>query len=269
MSGVAIGDGLIPARRRLWLYVLGGLVLTFLILPMFIVVPMSFSSSRYLDFPPPGLSLRWYQNYVSSATWVAATLTSLQIAGFTCLLATPAGVAAAYAIRVNGGPLMAKLEVLLLLPLLVPNIILAIGIFFLYTRLRIVGTPFGLVMAHTMHAIPFVVVTTLAGLRHYDLSQEKAALSLGASRFVAFMKVTLPQVKGSVMAGALFAFISSLDEVVIALFNSSGANATLTKVMFTTLRDEIDPTIAAISTIMIVTSLIIALTATLLSANRK
>jgi putative spermidine/putrescine transport system permease protein len=128
---------------------------------------------------------------------------------------------------------------------------------------------FGLVLAHTMMAIPFVLVVTLAGLHGFDMDQEKVARSLGWNRFQAFVRVTLPQIRPSIVAGALFAFITSLDEVIIALFITGGPNSTLTKRMFTTLRDEIDPTIAAISSMLIVTSLAVVLAAALATRGRS
>ncbi|MEE9570574.1 MAG: ABC transporter permease subunit, partial [Gammaproteobacteria bacterium] len=156
-----------------------------------------------------------------------------------------------------------------LMPLMVPVIITAIGVFFVFAKVGLIGTMLGLVLAHTMMATPFVVVTTLAGLRGFDMDQEKVARSLGYNRFWAFTKVTLPQIRPSVISGALFAFITSLDEVIIALFITGGPNSTLTKRMFTALRDEIDPTIAAISSLLIVVSLSIVLAATLLVGRRS
>jgi putative spermidine/putrescine transport system permease protein len=182
-------------------------------------------------------------------------------------VATVVGVAAAYGLHNLRIRLLRSLQVLLIMPLMVPVIIIAIGLFFVYAKLHLVGTMLGLVLAHTMMAMPFVLIVTLAGLHGFDMDQEKVARSLGWSRFQAFIRVTLPQIRPSVIAGALFAFITSLDEVIIALFITGGPNSTLTKRMFTTLRDEIDPTIAAISSMLIVTSLAIVLSAAL--ASRK
>ena len=255
--------------RRLWLYAIGGATLFFLILPVLIVIPMSFSSSRYLDFPPPHWSLRWYEAFLGSSDWTQATLVSLKVAVLTCLCATPVGVAAAYAIHASENKAIKRLQTVLLLPLMVPNMIVAIGVYFVYARLNLVGTITGLVFAHVMHAIPFVLITTLAGLRQFDMTLEKAARSLGCSRWQAFSSITLPHISSNVAAGALFAFVTSLDEVIIAIFVSSGANTTLTKIMFTTLRDEIDPRIAAVSSMLIIISLAIALTGTLMHATRQ
>jgi len=256
-------------NNRVWLYLVSAVTLLFLIAPIFIVIPMSFSASRYLDFPPQAWSLRWYEAFFSSIEWTEATKVSVMVATLTCLLATPVGVAAAYAIHGSKSSVIRRLHAVLLLPLMVPSIIVAIGIYFVYARVNLVGTVAGLVLGHVMHAIPFVVITALAGLRQSDMSLEQAARSLGCNRLRAFLKVTLPNIKPSVISGALFAFITSLDEVVIAIFVSSGDSTTLTKIMFTTLRDEIDPRIAAVSTLLIVSSLAIALTATVIQARAK
>jgi putative spermidine/putrescine transport system permease protein len=259
---------LVPHRRRLWLYLWAGMALLFLILPILIVIPMSFSGSRYLDFPPQTWSLRWYEAYFSNPVWRDATWTTLKVALLSSLLAAPVGTAFAYAVHVSEWPLLRRLRTLLLLPLMVPHIILAIGIFYIYARLGINATLPGLVLAHAMLNFPFVAITTLSGLKTFDMSQELVARSLGFSRLQAFLRVTLPQIRGSVLSGALFAFVMSVDEVIVSLFISAGTNSTLTKVMFVALRDEIDPTIAAISSLLIATSLTIGFAASLLGRER-
>jgi len=250
------------------LTVVGVSVLIYLVLPIFIVVPMSFSASRFLSFPPPSLSVRWYTEYFGSSEWILATLVSFEVAIATALLATPIGVAAAYGIHVGSGRLSRAAYTILMMPLMVPHIIVAIGIFFIYARIGANNTILGIVLAHTMLAIPFVLITTLSGLQGFDMQQERAAQSLGVNRLQAFLRVTAPQIKGSIIAGALFAFISSFDEVVVSLFLSGGPSSTLPKRMFVALRDEVDPTIAAISSMIIIASLAIGLTATVASRKR-
>jgi len=207
---------------RILLTVAGVVILVFLVLPIFIVVPMSFSASRFLAFPPPAWSLRWYLEYFGSAEWMLATAVSLQTATVTCLLATPIGVAAAYAIHTTKTRLTEVAYPLLMVPLMIPHIVVAVGVFFLFARIGLNNTLTGLILAHTMLAIPFVLITTLSGLQGFDMNQERAAQSLGVNRLTAFLKVTAPQIKGSIIAGALFAFISSFDEVVVSLFLSGG-----------------------------------------------
>lgn len=252
---------------RLWLYAVAVLVMAFLIVPTFIVIPMSFSDSRFLQFPPQGFSLRWYESYFGSAEWLRATRVSFLVAFLTMLLSTPVGIAAAYGLHVSGFRLAKALHVALITPLIIPVVILGVGIFYLYVRLGLVNEIPGIVLAHSILAIPFVLVTVSSGLKQYDLNQERVARSLGASRLTAFRTVTLPQIRSSIFAGALLAFITSLDEVVIALFIAGGPNATLTRRMFTGLRDEVDPTIAAISSLLIVLSVL--LLGLLLLVNRK
>ncbi len=245
-------EGHVTHRQRLWLYLLTGLVLFYLVAPTLIVLPMSFSGSNSLQFPPQEFSWRWYETFFGKSEWQDASLVSLQVALGTMLLATPAGVAAAYGLHLGRFRFAPLLYGSMLASLMVPVILIAIGLFFLYARLDMVNTVGGLILADTLLAIPFVLVTVSAGLKTYDMSQELVARSLGAGRLKAFLTVTLPQIRPSVIAGAFFAFIVAFDEVVIALFLSNGEGATLTKRMFSTLRDEVDPTIAAISSLLIV-----------------
>jgi len=260
---------LVSHRRRIWLYAFVALSLFFLILPILIVIPMSFSGSRFLDFPPQSLSLRWYEAYITRPAWMDATWVSLRVAVLSYLLATPVGVAAAYALHISEWRFVRHLRIVMLLPLMVPHIILAIGIYYVFGRFGLNATIPGLVLAHTMLNMPFVVITTLSGLRSFDMSQELVARSLGYTRLGAFLRVTLPQIRGSVLSGTLFAFVMSIDEVVVSLFVSGGFNTTLTKIMFNSLRDEIDPTIAAISSLLIALSLTVGLAAVLLGGRRE
>jgi putative spermidine/putrescine transport system permease protein len=249
-------ESAVTHRQRLWLYIFVGLMLVFLVLPSLLVIPMSFNNSRLMVFPPKQWSLRWYENFYGNPIWISAFFVSLKIAVLTTLFATPLGVAAAYALHVGGFVRRRVIEAILAAPMLIPVVLIAVGLFFIYAQFGIVNTIFGLVLAYTLLAIPFVLITVSAGFKTYDMSQEKVARSLGAPRLVAFLTVTLPQIKLSVISGALFAFIIAFDEVVMAQFLSGGANSTLTKVMFASVRDEIDPTIAAVSTILLFITII-------------
>lgn len=262
-------DSHVTHRQRLWLYILTGLTIVFLVLPSFIVVPMSLSGANSLVFPPKTWSLRWYEAYFFSSQWQAATLVSLKIAVLTTLLATPIGTAAAYGLHVGRFAFGTFVYGALIASLMVPVILVAIGAFFLFAQLNMVNTTPALVLCDTLLAVPFVLVTVSAGLKGYDMNQEQVARSLGAPRFRAFLTVTLPQIKGSVLAGAFFAFIIAFDEVVIAMLLSGGENATLTNLMFTSLRNEIDPTIAAISSLMIILTTLPPLIGHVLSMRRK
>ncbi|MGF7162566.1 putative spermidine/putrescine transport system permease protein [Rhodoligotrophos appendicifer] len=258
----------IPAFKRWWLVLITAAVLAFLIIPVFIVIPVSFSDSKYLGFPPEAYSLRWYRNYWNSSEWLSATRASLVAASLTTLVATPIGIATAYSMRSLPPRVAGFVQLLMLLPMVVPSILIGIGVFYLYIQLKLVNSMFGIVAAHTLLALPFVVLTMQAAFATFDFRQEQAAMSLGASRFSAFMRVTLPQVRSSAISGGLFAFIISLDEVVIGLFVAGGSNTVITRKMFVALRDAVDPTVAAISTLFIAVSLSL-LTASLFTRSAK
>jgi len=230
---------------------------------------MSFSDSAFLQFPPPAWSLRWYEAYFGSIEWREATIVSLKVAIMTTLVATPIGTAAAYAINSGGLRFTGLIHILLTVSLIIPVILVGIGTFFIYARVGLNNTLTGLVIAHTVQALPLVVLTVLSGFRTYDMNQERVARSLGASRFAAFRQVTMPQIRFSMVSGALFAFITSFDEVVVSLFISGGDTTTLTRRMFNALRDQVDPTIAAISTCLIVLSIILLSAAQLFGRGRS
>jgi putative spermidine/putrescine transport system permease protein len=245
-----------PPGDALWLTPFAVLVIFFVLAPVFVVIPMSFSDSNYLEFPPHVWSFRWYRAYFASSEWIAATKVSLAAAASTVILATPIGFLAALAIRTTKGRTAAALFAFLLLPQIAPVILVAIGVFFLYIRLRLVDSFIGIVLAHTALAIPFVITTIGAALQKFDFTLDQAARSLGASRFRAVIDVMIPQIRLSLLAGAIFSFVTSFDEVVVGLFIAGGDNTVLTHKMFLALRDQIDPTIAAISTLMIAISVI-------------
>ncbi len=249
----------ITHRGRLWLYAVSVLVLAFLVLPTLIVVPMSFSGSQYLEFPPRTWSLRWYETYISSHTWMSATATSLKAGALTALLATPIGTLAAYGLFLSRFRFSGLVHLVLLTPIIVPVILVGIAVFYAYVQLKLVNSLLGIVLAHTMLATPIVMMIVTSALKSFDLNQERVARSLGASRVQAFVMVTMPQIRFSLVTAAVLSFLTSFDEVIVAMFISGGDNATLTRAMFAALRDQIDPTIAAISTIMIVvTSFLLA-----------
>lgn len=262
-------DSQVTHGRRLWLYVAATIIMLLLVIPTFIVIPMSFSDSQYLEFPPRTWSLRWYDEYLGSTKWMRATVTSLQVGVLTMLVATPFGTMAAYALFVSGHKATRALFLVLITPMIVPVILIAIGTFYAYGRVGLNNTITGLVLAHTAMAAPLVMIVITAALRSYDLNQEHVARSLGATRLKAFFMITLPQIKFSVVTAALLSFLTSFDEVIIAIFVSGGVNATLTKHMFSALRDFIDPTIAAISTIMVLVSTVLLLSTQFIGSRGK
>jgi putative spermidine/putrescine transport system permease protein len=170
----------------------------------------------------------------------------------TTVVATPLGTLAAYGLFVSRLKTAGVLHTLMLTPMIVPVVLIAVGVFYVYVKLKLVNSLAGLVLAHGMLALPLVMLVVGAALKGFDMNQELVARSLGASRARAFATVTLPQIRFSLVSAALLAFLTSFDEVILALFIAGGSNSTLTRNMFLALRDQIDPTIAAISTVMIV-----------------
>ena len=256
-----VSETQIKLKDRLWLYIFSGLILFLLIVPSLIVIPMSFSESQYLEFPPKSFSLRWYENYFFSwkvengfNDWMAATWTSIKVAILTILVATPIGTMAAYGLINSNSRLRSILFPIMISPMMVPVILVAIGLFYFFVQFKMVNSISGLVLGHSLVAMPLVLIIILSALKNYDMNQEKVARSLGATRLRAFMEITLPQIKFSIISASLIAFLTSFDEVIISLFVSGGDNSTITRSMFLALRDQIDPTIAAISTILIIIS---------------
>lgn len=264
----AATDTQITHGRRLWLYIVVALIMVFLIAPSLLVIPLSFSADRYLSFPPSAWSFRWYEAYLGAVEWRDATYVSFLVAILTTIVSTVLGTLAAYGLHVARGRFAGLAYAVFLLPLIIPGILTAIAIFLIYAQVGFNNTITGIVLAHSVIAMPLVVITVAAGLKGYDMNQEMAARSLGASRPKAFLTITLPQIRISVFSGALLAFVTSLDEVVISLFIAGGNTATLTKRMFNALRDELDPTIAAISTLLIVLSVLLLAASQLLQRNQ-
>ena len=227
-------------------------VLLFLALPIAIVALLSFSSASYLTFPPPAFGIRWYEAYLGSREWLASTWLSVAVATCVVVLATTLGTLAALGLANLRGSMRAAVAALIVAPLIVPGIIAAIGIYYAFSRYRLVGTPVGLVLAHTCLAVPFVVTSVSASLANFDRRLEQAALGLGATPWGTFRQVTLPLISPGVLVGALFAFITSFDELIVALFLSGSGAVTLPRRMWDDLRFAIDPTIAAVSTLTIV-----------------
>lgn len=236
------------AKRLLNIYC--GIVFFFLMLPLLVVFPLSFSSAKYLKFPPPGFSWRWYERYLDTPAWIDATITSLKVAAGTTVLATILGTMVAFSVVRGTYPGKSWVDGLVTAPIIVPNIVIAVAIYGLFAKLRLIGSWYGVMVGHTVYAIPFVVLVVGAALRTFDVAQEHAAMGLGASRLKAVWRVTLPQIKPAIISAAFLAFITSFDELIIALF-LSGSNMTLPKKMFDNIIYEIDPTISAVSVLQI------------------
>jgi len=247
--------------RRLLLLGLGGLTVFFLMVPTLVVVPMSFTASNALTFPPEGLSLRWYEKMLTDRQWSTGFVNSAQVAIVTAVASTILGTLAALGTVRGRFPGRNATQALILSPLIVPVIIIAIGMFSVFVRWKVAGSLPGLVLAHTALAVPFVVVNVAASLRTVDRNLELAAQSLGASPVRTFRRITLPLILPGVLAGGLFAFITSWDEVVVSIFLTSARFRTLPVEMWEQVRQVVDPTVAAVATTLLVVTTTVLLLA--------
>ena len=244
-----------PASRQgLASVVLGAYVVAvffFLILPTFIVVPLSFSAGDFLAFPPPGWSLRWYASYFAQAPWLRATVLSFEVAAVTMLLSTALGTLAAYGVLRGALRRRALVVSLVVSPIIVPPIVIGVAIYGLLAQWDLIGRFLGLVVGHAIGSIAYVMVIVSATLAGFDRSLERAAMSLGAGPLSTFRRVTFPLIRAGVISGAVFAFIHSFDEVVITMFISGVHVQTLPLKMWEDIRNQIDPTIAAVSSMLV------------------
>ena len=242
-------------RRLLWAYC--GLTLFFLCAPIVIVVVVSFNATEFIQFPPRNWSLRWYRNYLGARQWLEPTLLSLRVAAVTMVLSTALGTAAAIGLTRGRFRGRRALEFFFVSPMVVPSIVLAVGLYLLFARFKLVGQPLALYLAHSVVATPLVVVIVSAALRTTDTAIELAARSLGAGYVRTLWHVTLPSILPAVISGAAFAFLVSFDEVVLAIFLGGPTTTTLPKRMWESVRYEIDPTLTAISTLLVLIPIIL------------
>ncbi|MDB5851325.1 MAG: polyamine transporter permease [Rhodoferax sp.] len=250
--------------ERAWYYLLRGLcalVLLYLVLPILAIVPLSFSDSSFLAYPITGFSLRWYQNLFEAEEWMRAAKNSFIVAPAATLIATVLGTLAAAGLSQAEFRGKALLMAVLISPMVVPVIVVGVGMYLFFAPLGLSDSYTALILAHAALGAPFVVTTVLATLQGFNHNLTRASLSLGAGRFTTFRRITLPLIAPGVVSGALFAFATSFDEVVVTLFLAGAGQVTLPRQMFTGIRENISPTIAALATILIIfsTSLLLVL----------
>jgi putative spermidine/putrescine transport system permease protein len=256
---------------RLWPWLRACLCLAiviFLISPMVIVVIVSFSSAPFLTFPPPGLSLQWYRKLASLPVWFDAISTSAKIMIPSALIATAAGTAAAVGLARGSIPGAGVIASVIMAPMVVPVIITAAAMLGVFRGWGLQGTLLGLIFAHATLAIPYVVFTVLAAMRLVDQQLESAALTLGATRWRAFWRVTFPLILPAVLSGLLFAMVISFDELVVSIFLSSPTVRPVTVQMWSDVRGDVDPTIAAIGALLLTFSVGVLLLETVLNRQR-
>ncbi|MCT4492552.1 ABC transporter permease subunit [Bosea minatitlanensis] len=234
------------------LALLVGLIVAFLLVPVLFLIPVSFTTSSFMRWPPEFFTLRWYQTYLLHPIWVSAILRSLLVGLGAAIIATTVGTPAAFALvrrRVPGKPALMSF---IIVPMILPHMVLAIALFSLYAQIGLVGSAFGLVIAHAVLAIPLVVITVSSVLRNYDQRLDQAASVMGARPPRVFRTVTLPLIGTGMISAFIFSFISSFDELTVSLFVTGGLTATLPKQMWEDAINQVSPGLAAVSTAILV-----------------
>lgn len=265
--------------QRFWHYafrVICGLIFFFLMFPIAVIIPLSFNAQDFFTFTPEmlaldpaGFSLKHYVDFFTNSDWQQAMWNSLSIAPMATLVSVSLGTLAAIGLSQSHVPFKRLIMALLISPMIVPLIISAAGMYFFFSAVGLQGTYWGVVLAHAILGIPFVIITVTATLVGFDRSLTRAAASMGAGPVRTFFKVQLPLILPGVISGALFAFITSFDEVVVVIFVGSAAQQTLPWQMFTGLREQISPTILAVATLMVVVSILLLATLEILRRRNE
>lgn len=257
----------LPTRLLLGLFCL--LIAVWLLAPTLVIIPISFNEKKSLAFPPSGFSWQWYENFFSNPEWSRSFFNSVKVAALVAVLATVLGTLAAFGLdRMKSGA-SGVLRALLITPMVIPGVVLAIGIYAVYLDTRLVGTVTGFVLAHTMLAVPFVLIAVTASLEVFDKRLETAAASLGASRLTTFRTITLPLIAPGLLSGLLFAFVTSFDEIIVALFITSPYLKTLPVQIYTSITRDADPTVAAVGTILFLATTLLIAAGLILGARQK
>ena len=251
-------------------------IFIFLILPILVILPLSFNASDFFTFTkemlaldPDGYSLKHYRDFFTNSDWQTALANSARIAPMATLLSTALGTLAAIGLSQSHVPFRSTIMAILISPMIVPLIISAAGMYFFYSRIGIQGTYVAVVLAHAALGTPFVIITVTATLVGFDKSLVRAAASMGADPVRTFFKVQMPLILPGVISGGLFAFITSFDEVVVVLFVGSASQKTLPWQMFTGLREQISPTILAVATVLVAISVLLLTTLELLRRRNE
>lgn len=254
---------------RLLFTVLIIFILTFILLPILTIGMMSFNGSRSLSFPIPELTLQWYQNYFNSDIWLSATMYSFQIGFFTACLTTVLGTLAAYALvrgKFKGKHIT---YILLVTPLIVPPMVLAIALYFFFVELGMIGSIIPIVVGHSIMTLPLFLVTVSSSLQGINENLERASLSLGASRVGTFFRITFPLILPGIISGALFSFLLSFDELLIPMFLGGVNITTLPTQIWGSLTYQVDPTVSAVSSLIIIVMVVLILTGQYFSRKKE
>ena len=251
-----------PSQRIAWTstIIVSTVVFIFLVAPILAIMPLSFSSGSYLTYPLPGFSLRWYEEFVNSPKWMASLKNSMIIGIASTMLSMVLGTLAALGLAQWKSKFKPLVMAFVLSPVVVPAVITAVGLYFFFAPLGLTNSYLGLILAHTALSTPFVVITVGATLQSFDMNLARAAASLGASPLLTFRRVILPLILPGLVSGALFAFATSFDEVVMVMFMAGPDQRTLPREMFAGIRENINPTITAAAVILTTVSVILLAT---------
>ncbi|MDW9356874.1 ABC transporter permease subunit [Sinorhizobium meliloti] len=250
--------------------IFGSAVVIFLMAPLFAILPLAFTDSVFLNYPIPDFSLRWFDELFTADAWRRSIINSLIIGAGTTVLATVLGTVASLGLRGKSASLLfGFFRTVFLLPMVVPAVVLGVGMQLMFAQYGLANTYLGVIVAHTVIAIPFVVVNVTAALQGIDRRLENAAASLGASPTVVLKTVTLPLAMPGIISGAVFAFATSLDEVVLTLFVAGPNQRTVARQMFSTIRENISPAIAAAAFLFIAGTVLIAALAYFVRRKRQ
>lgn len=259
-------------KLGLWKWGLGlicTLMSLFLLLPIVFIVALSFGSSRWLIFPPPGWTTKWYQELFADPRWIEAALTSARIAGVVTIASVALGLLASIALINGKFKGRATLRAFFLMPMVLPVVVLAVALYAMFLRIGLNGTFVGFVIAHVIVALPFSIITISAALESFDPAIEDAAILCGASPWEARFRVTLPSIKHGLFSAAIFSFLISWDEVVLAIFMASPTLQTLPVKVWTTLRQDLTPVIAAASTLLVLLTIVFMVIAALIRKGQS
>jgi putative spermidine/putrescine transport system permease protein len=237
--------------------VICGLIFFFLVAPIIVIMPLSFNAEPYFTYPMPGFSIRWYEDFFNNPQWILGLKNSIIVGIFATLIASVLGTLAA--LGLNRAYFRGKSAILAVLisPMVVPIVITAVGMFYFYSKLGLTSTLTGLILAHATLGVPFVVITVSATLVGFDNNLIRAGASLGASPVNVFFRVTFPLILPGIVSGALFAVITSWDELVVAIMLASTEQHTLPRRMWSGIRELLSPTIMAVATMLIVISIML------------
>ncbi len=240
--------------ERIWYYtfrVLVAVVFIYLVFPILTIIPLSFNSGEFLHYPLQGISLRWYHDVIASGQWAVAVKNSLIVGVCSMVLATILGTTAAVGLNRVNFPGKSLLVALLISPMMIPLVISALALYLFFAKIGLNDTYLGIILAHTILGMPFVLITVSATLQGFDYSLVNAGASLGAAPLPVFFRIVMPLILPGIVSGAMFAFATSLDEVVVVLFIAGPAHRTLPLQMFSGIREHLSPTILAVATMLI------------------